>query len=93
MGRRRLADEATALRRGDRGGTVARGCRATGEALLVPGRNPWSKVGRITSEGKSVEGERVAEGLAVAMRRGNARGAKEPCCFVIPLSIGEARAR
>jgi endonuclease YncB( thermonuclease family) len=66
---------------------------ATGEALFVPGRNPWRKVGRITGEGKSVEGERVAEGLIGAMRRGNARGAKEPYCFVTPLSKGEARAR
>jgi hypothetical protein len=75
------------------GGTVARGCRATGEALLVPGRNPWSKVGRITTKGKSVEGERVAEGLIGAMRSGNADRAKGPYCFVTPLSIGEARAR
>ena len=93
MGCRRLVGEATLLRRGGSGGTVTRGCRATGEALLVPGRNPWSKVGRITRKGKSVEGERVAEGLILAMRRGNARGAKEPYCFAIPLSIGEARAR
>src|SRR3954447_16801399 len=35
------------------------------------------KVGRITGgPGKSAEGERVAEGPAVATRRGNARGAK-----------------
>jgi len=42
---------------------------------------------------KSAEGERVAEGLIGAMRRGNARGAKGPYCFVTPLSKGEARAR
>jgi len=31
--------------------------------------------------GKSIEGERVTDGFAVALRRGNARGAKEPCCL------------
>jgi len=30
--------------------------------------------------GKAVDGERVAEGPAVAVKRGNARGAKRPCC-------------
>ena len=40
-----------------------------------------SKVGRITGDpGKSVEDERVAVGFAVATKRGNARGAKGPCC-------------
>jgi hypothetical protein len=93
MGRRRLAWEAIPLRRGDRGGTVTRRCRATGEALLAPGRNPWSKVGRITRKGKSVEGERVADGLVIAGKSRRRDGVKGPDCFVIPLSIGEARAR
>jgi hypothetical protein len=31
--------------------------------------------------GKSIEGERVADGLGVAVKRSNARGAKEPCCL------------
>ena len=93
MGCRRLVGEATLLRRGGSGGTVARGCRATGEALLVPGRNPWSKVGRITRKGKSAEGERVAEGLVLAGKSPKRDGAKGPYCFAIPLSIGEARAR
>lgn len=95
MGRRRLAEEASPLRQGDSGGTVARKCRATGEALVVPSRNRWSKVGRITGKknGKSVEGERVADGSGVAMKRGKARGAKGPCCSVIPSSTGEVRAR
>jgi hypothetical protein len=66
---------------------------ATGEALLVPGRNPWSKVGRITREGKSVGGERVAEGLVLAGNSRRRDGAKGPYCLVIPLSRGEARAR
>jgi hypothetical protein len=47
---------------------------------------------RITGDnGKSVDGERVAEGPAVAMKRGNARGAKRPCCSARTLSVGEAR--
>jgi hypothetical protein len=32
----------------------------------------------ITDTGKAVDGERVAEGPAVAVKRGNARGAKRP---------------
>ena len=37
---------------------------------LVPARNRRSKVGRITGDpGKSAEGERVADGSAVAMKR------------------------
>ena len=52
------------------------------ESLLVPARNRRSRVDRITgSTGKSIEGERVTDGFVVALRRGNARGAKEPCCL------------
>ena len=81
-GSRNLTDAAPSLRRGGSDSTVARTCRATGEALLVPARNRRSRVDRITgSTGKSIEGERVTDGLAVALRRGNARGAKEPCCL------------
>ena len=37
---------------------------------------------RITGDtGKSAEDERVSVGLVVAGKRGNARGAKEPCCL------------
>ena len=36
------------LWRGGRGSTVTRTCQATGETLLVPERNFWSKVGSIT---------------------------------------------
>jgi hypothetical protein len=69
------------LRRGGRDSTVARTCRATGEAVLAPSRNRWSKVGRITGKtGKATEGETVAAGPVVAGKRGNARGAKGPCC-------------
>ena len=40
-----------------------------------------SWVGRITGNtGKSADGERVSEGCVVAGKRGNARGAKAPCC-------------
>jgi hypothetical protein len=42
---------------------VARTRQATGEALFVPARNHRSRVDRITgSTGKSIEGERVADG-------------------------------
>jgi hypothetical protein len=69
------------LRRGGRDSTVARACRATGETVFVPPRNWWSKVGRITgATGKAIEDETVAARLVVAERRGNARGAKGPCC-------------
>src|SRR3954470_21562717 len=38
-------------------------------------------VGRITgSTGKSADDERVSDGSIVATKRGNARGAKGPCC-------------
>jgi hypothetical protein len=54
----------------------------TGEALSPRMRNHRSKVGRITGEtGKSTEGERVADGSVVAKKRGNARGARGPCCL------------
>ncbi len=60
---------------------MARTCRATGEALLVPERNLWSKVGPISVYSvKWAEDERVAEGFVVAMKRSNDRGAKGPCC-------------
>jgi len=82
MGSRNLVDAAPTLRRGGSDSTVTRTCRATGEALLVPMRNHRSKVDRITgSTGKSIEGERVTDGFAVALKRGNARGAKEPWCL------------
>src|SRR5260370_41241952 len=69
------------LRRGGRDSTVTRTCRATGETVLVPSRNRWSKVGRITAKtGQAVEGETVAAGPVVAEKRGNARGAQGPCC-------------
>src|SRR3954471_11911329 len=62
-------------------GTTTRTHRATGEALLVPTRKGGSWVGRITgTTGKSADDERVTDGLVVALKRGNSRGAKEPCC-------------
>ena len=58
---------------------VTRTREATGETLLVPSRNRWSKVGRITrAPGKLAEDERVAAGSVGAVKRGNARGAKGP---------------
>ncbi len=69
------------LRRGGRGSTVARACQATGETVLVPSRDRWSRVGRITGDnGKSADGETVAVRLEVATKWGNAHGAKGPCC-------------
>src|SRR5581483_4537986 len=65
-------------------GTTTRTHRATGEALLVPTGNGGSWVGRITgSTGKSADDERVADGPVVAVRRGNSRGAKGPCCSLL----------
>src|SRR5208283_838461 len=47
-----------------------------------PSAKSPEQVDRITgSTGKSIEGERVTDGFVVALRRGNARGAKEPCCL------------
>src|SRR5271166_1423388 len=70
MGSRNLIDAAPTLRRGGSDSTVTRTCRATGEALLVPRRNHRSRVDRITgSTGKSIEGERVTDGFAVASKR------------------------
>jgi hypothetical protein len=62
-------------------GTTTRTHRATGETLLVPARKGGSWVGRITGKtGKSADDERVADGLVVASKRSNVRGAKGPCC-------------
>ena len=83
MGSRNLTDAAPSLRRGGSDSTVARTCRATGEALPRPGaKSPEAGSSRVAgSTGKSIEGERVTDGFVVALRRGNARGAKEPCCL------------
>jgi hypothetical protein len=82
MGSRNLTEAAPSLRRGGSDSTVARTCRATGEALLAPARNRRSRVDRITgATGKSIEGERVAVGSVVAAKRSNFRGAKGPCCL------------
>ena len=63
-------EAAPSLRRGGSDSTVARTCRATGEALLAPARNRRSRVDRITgATGKSIEGERVAVGPVVATKR------------------------
>src|SRR5262245_16524479 len=49
---------------------------------LVRVRNRRSKVDRITgSNGKSIEGERVAVRSVVARKRSNVRGARGPCCL------------
>ena len=40
-----------------------------------------------------MEGERVSEGLIVAEKRSNVRGAKEPCCFATALTKREARVK
>ena len=61
------------------GGTVTRTCKATGEALHAPWRNPWSKTAPITDDtGKWSGGVRVADGSVVAVKPGNAGGAKGP---------------
>src|SRR5206468_3863831 len=91
--RRSLADAAVPLRRGGSGGMVTRTHPATGETLLAPPRNRRKGVGPITSApGKWAAGERVADGPAVAMRRGNARGAMGPCCSATPPATRKAGA-
>jgi len=81
------------FRRGVRDSTVTRAGQATGEAVLVPPRNRWSRVGHITgATGKVADGETVAEGFVVAENRSNVRGAKEPCCQAVPMTVGEAGA-
>ncbi len=68
--------------------------RATGEALLVPPGKRRSQVRPITSvPGKWVEGERVEDGLVVAEKRGNARGAKEPYWSATPPTTWKAGVR
>ena len=68
--------------------------RATGEALLVPPGKRRSQVRPITSApGKWVEGERVEDGLVVARKRGNARGAKEPHWLATPPTTWKAGVR
>jgi transposase len=59
--------------------TVARTCRATGEALLVPARNRRSRIDRITgSTGKSIEGERVTDGFVVCAGQRVSQGGRNP---------------
>ena len=48
MNRRKLDDTFDPFRRGDSDSMVTRTGRATGEALLAPERNFWSKVDSIT---------------------------------------------
>ena len=70
------------LRRGDSDSMVTRTRRATGEAFLAPAGKSWRRICPITREtGKWVEGERAADGSVVATKRGNACGAKGPCCW------------
>ena len=67
---------------------MTRTCSATGETFLVPERNTLEQVRPITGQtGKREEGEKVAEGTAVAMNWGNSQGAKGPSCFAIPLAM------
>jgi len=81
MARRKPIDAASCSGGVVSDGTTTRTHGATGEALLVPARKGGSWVSRITGiTGKSADDERVAEGPAVASKRGNARGAKGPCC-------------
>jgi hypothetical protein len=72
---------------------VTRASQATGETVLAPSRNRWSRVGHITGQtGKMADGETVVDGLVVAENRSNVRGAKEPCCTAISVAVGEAGA-
>ena len=68
--RRKLDDTCDPFRRGGSDSMVTRTGRATGEALLAPERNLWSKVDSITVDsGKWIEGERVADGFVRAWVR------------------------
>ena len=81
MNNRKLTETIDSFRRGGSGGMQTRTLQLTGEAFLVPHRNVRSKLNYITGNtGKLVEDEKVADGFVVAMKRGNSRRAKEPCC-------------
>jgi len=79
MDNRKLAGTVISLQRGDNGGMGTRTHRTTGEALTTPVRNHWRKVSPLTRDtGKWTEGGRVTDGPLVAMKQGNACGAKRP---------------
>ena len=81
MKRRRLTEAGLHSGGVIRDSTATRTYQATGETVLAPSGNWWRKVGRITGiTGKAAEGETVADRSVVAKKRGNARGAKGPCC-------------
>ena len=68
---------------------MARTCRATGEALLAPVRNLWSKVDSITvTAGSESKDARVAEGFVVAMIRSNVREQRDPAVNNLPTTLG-----
>ncbi len=68
---------------------MTRTCRATGEALVVPGRNLWSKVDSITvTAGSESKDARVAEGFVVAMIRSNVREQRDPAVNNLPTTLG-----
>jgi hypothetical protein len=81
MDRRKLTDAA-----GHSGGAIA---TARGRGSIKQLEKPYPsrrEIGgaenRITGiTRKAVEDERVAEGPVVVVKRGNARGAKRPCCL------------
>jgi hypothetical protein len=74
---------------GINGGMSARTHRATGEALTALVRNRRRKVSPITRDtGKWTEGGRVADGPAVAMKQGDAYGAKRPYFWQSSNNIG-----
>jgi hypothetical protein len=72
-----------------------------GKDALSNWRSPPRPVAKSAEQGsritgaprKSVEGERVSEGLIVAVKRSNVRGAKEPCCLVTAPTKREARVK
>ncbi len=50
----------------------------TGKGSSPHGESPWSKVAEQAQKAKFGEGESLADGSVVAMKRGNARRAKGP---------------
>jgi hypothetical protein len=73
---------------------MARIHHATGEALAAPvEKSPEQGRSYNRHNGKGTEGGKVAEGLVVALMRGNACGAKRPYSWYSSYQYGEAGVR
>jgi hypothetical protein len=82
MGRRRLTEAASPSWRGEKRQHDDKDALSNWRSPPRPVAKSAEQGSRITGEpGKSVEGERVTEGLVIAVKRSNVRGAKESCCL------------